>query len=73
MEKGEIWRVFGCLEQVTKLISCSRVLFEEGSGKKTRGEALRGCVLTPSLLSRRPARGAKFLSVAVCEINLCVV
>lgn len=59
---------------MTKLISCSRVLFEEGSGKKTRGgEALRGCVLTPSLLSRRPARGAKFLSVAVCEINLCVV
>lgn len=29
--------------------------------------------LTPSQLSRRLALGAKFLSVAICEINLCVV
>lgn len=61
---------------MTKLISCYCVLLKEGSGKEIGGEggrALRGCVLTPSLLSRRPAWGAKFLSVAVCEINLCVV
>lgn len=46
--------------------------FVQRGGEKREG-ALCGCVLTPSLLSRRPAQGAKFLSVAVCEINLCVV
>lgn len=59
------------------MISCYCVLFKEGVREENvcgeGGQALRGCILTPSLLSRRPAWGAKFLSVAVCEINLCVV
>lgn len=50
----------GAGDQIDELLLCFVLGRVREEKKRVRGGL---CILTPSLLSRRPARGAKFLSV----------